>query len=81
MVDDKYSVAAARLQSSVRFTESQQNTDYTKEMVDRAIVHGREDIVLLCSHLSALNAQTATIRRLLWFIALVSAYLLFRLLR
>lgn len=40
--------------------------DYSEEQMRQSIVHTRSDMVLLVSHLSSLNQQVATMRRLLW---------------
>ena len=57
---------AAGLQQMVRESESKNSLDYADDEVRRAIVHAREDIVLIVSNLSSLNKQLRTVRLLLW---------------
>lgn len=65
---NKYDHIAGALQESVRSSEGDQvgKVYYEDEQVRLAIVHAREDIVLLVSHLSSANNQLKTIRRLMW---------------
>jgi hypothetical protein len=62
----KYVKIAGELQSSVIANERDGISQYDEEQTKVAIVHTRQDVVLLVSHLSSLNQQAATIRRLLW---------------
>jgi hypothetical protein len=45
--------------------------DYSESQVRQAIVHTRQDMVLIASHLSSANRQLATMRRLLWVIVVI----------
>jgi hypothetical protein len=51
-----YDRKAARLQSSVR-SDPPPMANYTDEQTRQAVVHTREDVVLLVSYLSSLNVQ------------------------
>lgn len=78
----KYSEAAGSLQRAVMSSErtnlEKGLDDYTEEEVRQATVHTRQDLVLVVSYLSALNTQAATIRRLLWLILAVLAFVALR---
>ena len=69
----KYDTLAGELQRGVRDDETKQRdlgvADYDSVQVRQAIVHTRQDLVLVVSHLSSLNKQIAVIRNLLWLIA------------
>lgn len=68
---NKYDQLAARVQELVRESEYEKNLQYENEQVRASIVHAREDITLVAVHLSSVNRQLATVRRLLWVIAAV----------
>ncbi|MDY7525371.1 hypothetical protein [Sphingomonas sp. 10B4] len=71
---------AARLQDSVRAAE-QRNAEfsqYDQDDVARAVVHTRQDVVLLVSQLSSLNAQLRMVKWLLAFIAVAAAFFVYR---
>jgi len=72
-----WSERAADLQYSVRTDEYEMNMDYEEDHVRRSIVHAREDIVLLVSHLSSVNQQLRTISRFCFCILLVLIILAF----
>jgi hypothetical protein len=63
---NKYSEKAAELQRMVRADEIEMGMDYGEDQVRQSIVHMREDVVLLVSHMSSINQQLASIRRLAW---------------
>ena len=71
---------ASRLQSGVRSDEINRSDQYRYSGADvrRSIVHGREDIVLLVSHLDAANFQLSQIKWLLVVIAALLGYLALR---
>lgn len=62
---------AGRLQDSVKSAESDMPAIdmYEDQAIKRAIVHSREDLVLVYSQLSSLNSQVRTVKWLLAFIA------------
>jgi hypothetical protein len=70
-----YSAIAARLLSDVKYAELERPVDYADSEVRQATVHTRQDVVLIVSHLSSLNAQVAVVRFLLWVIAICLAML------
>ena len=72
-----YLTKAERLQSSVRYAEARLDTDYSDEEVRRAIVHAREDIVMMCSYLHDVNKQLTWIRITLLIIGALVAALVF----
>ena len=59
---NEYLRRAANLQSSVQFGELKQDIAYSEEEVSQAVVHTRQDVVLICSYLLDLNKQLAWIR-------------------
>ena len=65
-----YDDRAAQLQRGVKQDEIRSLEtgfdDYDSPAVRQAIVHTRQNAVLLVSHLSLLNRQLATNRRLVW---------------
>jgi hypothetical protein len=67
---NKYITAAADVQRGVKKDEANNlqggGDDYSEAEMRQAIVHTRQDMVLLTSLLASLNGQIATIRRLLW---------------
>jgi hypothetical protein len=69
-----YEQRAMDLQLRVIASEDKQldqgDADYTPERERQAIVHTRQDLVLLISYLSAVNLQVAAMRRLLWVMTL-----------
>lgn len=67
--------AATHQQAVWRDAVKDQHTfDFSDDLERMAIVHGRMDLVLIVSHLSSLNDQIATIRRLLWVVAVVGVF-------
>lgn len=78
----KHDEAAAELQRGVKYDEldnlDKGLDDYSETQVRQAIVHTRQDMVLLVSHLSSLNKQAGSIRRLLWIITGLLIWLLLR---
>jgi hypothetical protein len=69
----KYDKEAGSLQSKVRASEVESEVYYDENRVKKAIVHGREDIVLMVSYLSSVNEQLGEIRKLLWGLAALLA--------
>ena len=61
----EYDKKAGQLQSMTRNYERSSAQEYNPVQVRQAVVHGREDIVLLVSYLSSANEQLTSIRRLL----------------
>jgi hypothetical protein len=74
----KYDSEAEELQQSVRNTESEKDVEYDDSQIRQAIVHMREDVVLLVSYLSSLNRQLMWLRRLLWTVVALLAWLTIR---
>lgn len=74
--DDK----AARLQASVRSAERDmpEIDMYEDQEIKRAVLHTREDIVMVLSLLSSLNGQIRTVQWLLAVIVALLAYAAFR---
>ncbi len=62
---------ARDLQSIIREGELERRINYEDEEVSTAIVHTRQDIVLLVSNLSSISKQLRTISRFSFFILLV----------
>ena len=69
MATNLYDTKAQELQEKVTATEALNTAN--RSQLHRAIVHTRQDVVLMVSYLSSLNGQVATIRRLLWAILVV----------
>jgi hypothetical protein len=65
---NKYDEMAERLQRSVRSGEVEVKTYYEQDQVNQAVVHGREDIVLMVSYLASLNKQIRISKYILIFI-------------
>jgi len=65
----KYDEVASELQRGVKYDElehlDKRLDDYSEAQVRPAIVHTRQDHVLLVSYLASLNRQVATVRWLL----------------
>lgn len=70
---------AARLQCDVRQFEATQTDEYSQNQVRLAIVHAREDLVLIVSHLSALNRQIRIIKVMVGILVAIGAYAVFKL--
>lgn len=68
-----WDVRAAELQAANRDSEGRKNERYTEEQTRRAAVYTREDLVMVVSHLSALNAQLAILCRLLVALVVIAA--------
>lgn len=68
-----YDSKATDLMRGVRNDEREQlhsgASYYNDDQVRQAIVHSRQDIVLMVSYLSSLNAQIMRLTRALWLIA------------
>lgn len=62
---------AVRLQSGVRWDEQHAGSVYDQDDANRAVVHSREDIVLIVSQISSANRQLASIRLTLKVIAVI----------
>lgn len=52
-----FDTRAAKLQRDVKWDEAKQVTDHSAQELRQAIIHTRQDVVLLVSHLSSLNQQ------------------------
>ncbi len=68
---------AGELQNKVRSDELDQQIGYDDSAVRKAIVHAREDIVLLLSHISSANRQLWTIKIALLGILIVLIVLIY----
>ena len=68
---------AGELQNKVRSDELDQQIGYDDSAVRKAIVHAREDIVLLVSHISSANRQLWTIKIALLGILIVLIVLIY----
>jgi hypothetical protein len=71
--------AAGQLQEAVRQTEANQTGEYSEDQVRLAIVHTREDLVLVASNLSALNRQIRIIKIMVGVLVGIGAYVAIRL--
>ena len=68
---------AAELQYRVRVDEEEGiKVDYDEEQVKRAIVHTRQDVVMLVSHLGSISKQLRTISRFCFWSLLVLIFIL-----
>jgi hypothetical protein len=70
---------AGRLQQAVRQTETTQSDEYSEDQVRLAIVHAREDLVLVASNLSALNRQIRVIKIMVGILVGIGVYVAIRL--
>jgi hypothetical protein len=70
---------AARIQQSVRSGELERRSDYAESEVKQAIVHAREDIVMLVSYLSSANKQLYIIKWTSLAAVIVLLYIAYRL--
>ena len=71
-----YLDSAEKVQSNVRNDESQFVQEYDSNQVRQAVVHGREDIVLLAAYLVIANEQLKSIRHLLFTLVILVSTLL-----
>jgi hypothetical protein len=62
---DKYSEKANLLQMQVKMHESQQHITYSTDDVNQAVVHIREDVVVIVSLLQSLNMQVNQIKNII----------------
>ena len=69
--------AASDLQYSVKVAEQDIEIDYSEEKVRQAIVHTRQDVVMLVSHLDSISKQLRTISRFSFCSLLVLIFILF----
>ena len=73
---------AGDLSSSVHSHEIANSEEYNEDQVKTSIVHGRQDIAAVVSHLDQLNNQVKTIRNFLiiffWLICIPIVYVIFR---
>ena len=71
--------AAADLRDRVRKVDEEEvyKIDYSEEEVRRAIVHTRQDVVMLVSHLDSISKQLRTISRFCFCSLLVLIFILF----
>ena len=60
--------AASDLQYSVKVAEQDIEIDYSEEEVRQAIVHTRQDVVMLVSHFHSLHKQLRTVLIFCFFI-------------
>jgi hypothetical protein len=74
---DRYELAAVQLQEAVISSEVEAE-QYDDAQVRQATVHARNDLLLLVSHVAAMNKQLAVIRTLLWVIAALAAVAVIR---
>lgn len=74
----RYREIARRLQEAVIQAEYEAGMNYGDHEVRRAVVHARQDVILLVSHLSSLNSQVAWIKRGIWTLVAIGALNLFR---
>ena len=65
---------AQTLQRSVRADEAEVSSEHSSRHIRQAIVHGREDIVLLVSLLDTVNNQLLYLR---WMVATLIVVLVF----
>jgi hypothetical protein len=70
--------AASDLQYSVKVAEQDIEIDYSEEEVRQAIVHTRQDVVMLVSHFSSLHKQLRTVSIFCFFIVLVLVFILIK---
>ncbi len=63
---------ARELQDAVRHTEMSSRVQYEDDRVRQAVVHAREDIILVVSHLSSAARLLASIKALLVIIAVAA---------
>ena len=70
--------AAADLRDRVRKVDEEEiyKIDYSEEEVRRAIVHTRQDVVMLVSHLGSISKQLRTISRFCFCSLLVLIFIL-----
>jgi hypothetical protein len=68
---------AAALQQMTIDSEDEKGLTYSSEEVGRATVHTRQDVILLVSHISALNRQIGSIKIVLLAILLVNGIAVF----
>ena len=77
----KYGAAAADMQDRVIIADLKQIADgeveFDRNRQFQAIIHTRQDLVLLVSYAYSLNEQVATIRWLLWVVAVLLGVQLF----
>ena len=73
----KWDDAASRLQDGVRAAEQRNSAfvHYDEDEVARAVIHTRQDVVLLASYLSSLNSQIMVVKWLLAVIAVAAVIL------
>jgi hypothetical protein len=69
---------AARLQRSARADEREGYDDFSDSDVRRSVVHAREDIIMLVSHVSSVNRQLRAIKVTLLLLLLVVIYIAVR---
>jgi len=74
---NQYSERAADLQRAVKWDETKQDVPYTSDDVSQAIVHTRQDVVLICSYLLDVNKQLAWIRYGVLCLVVLNLLLLF----
>ena len=60
---DWWNKKASELQYRVKVAEQDNEIDYSEEEVRQAIVHTRQDVVMLVSHLDSISKQLRTISR------------------
>jgi hypothetical protein len=78
-MSDAWDKRAARVQASVRESELENPIEYSERETRSAIIHTREDIVLVVSNLSSANGQLSMIKGALVVVALILLYIAYRL--
>ena len=69
---------ASELQYNVKVAEQDIEIDYSEEEVRQAIVHTRQDVVMLVSHFQSLHKQLRTVSIFCFFIVLVLVFILIK---
>jgi hypothetical protein len=69
----KWDDFAHHIQAVGRDGDAQKLDTYTDEQIRRAIVYTRQDVTVLCAHLSGVNRQLSEIKIALWVIAVACA--------
>lgn len=72
-----WSKEASELQQKVIEADRKIIGSFTKEDIPQAIVHIRQDLVLIYSNLESLNKQIRTIKNLLLIITILFVYLIY----
>jgi hypothetical protein len=73
----QYIEKARTLQRAVIKDEAEFGAEYGEDEVRRSVVHARQDMVLVVSHLSSINDQLTWIRRGIWVLITLAIIFLF----